>query len=371
MALSPQTEIVLLAATVAVACALPGCLLMLRRLALMSDAISHAILLGIVLGFFVAGRLDSPLLILGAALTGVLTVTLTELLVSTRQVREDTAIGLVFPVLFSIAVILINRYAGNVHIDTDAVLIGEIAYAPFDRLVVGGIDLGLRSMWTVGSVLLLNLAFIVLLYKELKLSIFDAGLAAALGFMPALLGYALMTLVSLTAVVSFDAVGSILVVALMVVPPATAYLLTDRLREMLLISAGLGVLAALSGYLLASRLDASIAGAMAVMCGVIFAVALVFAPDKGLLSQALLRRRQRWEFASQMLAIHLLHHEGTPEEQVESAVQHVGEGLHWSDAFAAGVIAQAQDAGLIQRDADQLSLTRLGRETARDMLGRS
>src|SRR5690606_4112912 len=122
-----QIEIQLIAATVAVACALPGVFLVLRRMAMMSDAISHTVLLGIVVGFFITRDLASPLLIVGATLTGVLTVTLVEVLNRTRLVREDAAIGLVFPALFSIAVILISRYAGDVHLDTDAVLLGELA----------------------------------------------------------------------------------------------------------------------------------------------------------------------------------------------------------------------------------------------------
>src|SRR3712207_3635749 len=109
-----QIEIQLIAAVVAIACALPGVFLVLRRMALMSDAISHAILLGIVLAFFVTEDITSPFLILAAAATGVLTVSLVELLNRTRLVKEDAAIGLVFPALFSIGVILIARFAGNV-----------------------------------------------------------------------------------------------------------------------------------------------------------------------------------------------------------------------------------------------------------------
>ena len=218
MNLSPQIEIQIIAAVVAVACALPGVFLVLRRMALMSDAISHAILLGIVLAFFVTEDLASPLLIVAAAITGVITVALVELLHGTGLVREDAAIGIVFPALFSGGVILISRYAGSVHLDTDAVLLGELAFAPFERLSVLGYSLP-KSLWVMGGILLINLIFITLFYKELKLATFDAGLAAALGFSPVLVHYGLMTLVSVTAVGAFDAVGSILVVALMIAPP--------------------------------------------------------------------------------------------------------------------------------------------------------
>lgn len=291
--MSPQIEIQLLAAVVAAACALPGVFLILRRMALLSDAISHSVLLGIVLAFFVVRDLGSPVLLLGAAAMGVLTVALVEMMHRTRLVREDAAIGLVFPALFSLGVILISRYAGDVHLDLDAVLLGEIAFAPFDRLVVGGRDLGPRGLWVMGSILLLNAAAITVFYKELKLTTFDAALAAALGFSPAVVHYGFMTLVSITAVGAFDAVGSILVIALMIAPPAAAYLLTDRLSAMLLLSVRIGVSSAISGYWLAHLLDASIAGAMATMAGAHFALALLFAPEQGIVARALRRRRQR------------------------------------------------------------------------------
>ena len=139
-----QLEIQLIASLVAITCAIPGVFLVLRRMAMMSDAISHSILLGIVLAFFAVHDTSSPILIIGAALSGVLTVSLVEALNRTKLVKEDAAIGLVFPVLFSIGVILIARYARSIHLDVDAVLLGELAFAPFDRLVINGADLGFR-----------------------------------------------------------------------------------------------------------------------------------------------------------------------------------------------------------------------------------
>jgi len=153
----PQLEIQLIAAVVAVTCALPGVFLILRRMAMMSDAISHAILLGIVLAFFITKDLSSPFLVIAATLTGVLTVSLVELVNRTKLVREDASIGIVFPVLFSIGVILISRYAGDIHLDTDAVLLGELAFAPFNRLVILGYDIGPKSLYVMGGILLLNL----------------------------------------------------------------------------------------------------------------------------------------------------------------------------------------------------------------------
>ena len=364
--MSSELEIQLVAVVVSVACSLAGVFLVLRRMALMSDAISHTVLLGIVLVFFITRDIASPFLVLGAAAMGVATVWLVELLRRTRLVREDASIGLVFPALFSIAVILITRYAGSVHLDTDAVLLGEIAFAPFRRFEPNGVDLGPRSLWVMGGVLLLNVAFITLLYKELKLSTFDPGLAAALGFAPGVLHYAFMTLVSVTAVGAFDAVGSILVVALMITPPATAYLLSDSLPRVLILSAVIAAVAALGGFWTAWLVDASIAGCMAAAAGVLFLLAFLLGPERGVLAVARRRARQRWEFARMMLAIHLLHHEGAPEAATESREQHLGEHLRWSPAFAQRVVRESEEAALVVRGADgRLELTDAGRESAR------
>ncbi len=359
-------EIQLLAVVTAVACALPGVFLVLRRMALMSDAISHSILLGIVLAFFVVEDINHPLLIVAAAGVGVLTVALVEILHRTRRVKEDAAIALVFPALFSLAVILIARHAGNVHLDVDAVLLGEIAFAPFRRLNVGGMDLGPRSLWMMGAILVVNVGVILLFYKELKLSTFDPGLAAALGFSPVLLHYAFMSLVSVTAVGAFDAVGSILVVALMIAPPAAAWLLTDRLPLLLGWSAGIAAVAAVAGYWVAHALDVSIAGSMAGMAGFLFLLVLLFAPERGAVAGLRRRARQRVEFAGRMLAIHLLNHEGTAGAREENRVGHLQEHLRWSPDFARRVVRRAEREGWILRGPhDSLRLTPLGREAAR------
>lgn len=365
-----QIEIQVIAAVVAAACAVPGVFLVLRRMAMMSDAISHTVLLGIVLGFFLTNNLTSPLLILGAALTGVLTVTLVEIVHRTRRVAEDAAIGLVFPALFSLAVILISRFAGDVHLDTDAVLLGELAFAPFERFVVAGTDLGPQALWVMGGILLLNLLLVALFYKELKLATFDPALAAALGFSPVWIHYGLMASVSLTAVGAFDAVGSILVVALMIAPPAAAYLLTDRLDRMLALSVGLGVAGALAGYWLAHALDASIAGSIATALGGLFVAAWLLSPQRGLLALARRRRRQRWEFAATMLAIHLLQHEGSPQAAEESRAAHLQEHLRWAPAFAARVVRHAARQGLVTEQTGVLVLTESGRRAAGQALAR-
>lgn len=365
--MSPATEIQIVASLVAVACAILGVFLILRRVALMSDAISHSILFGIVIGFFIARDLHNPLLVVGAALSGVAAVWAVEMLLGTRKVAEDAAIGLVFPVLFSLGVILISRYAGDIHLDVDAVLLGELAFVPFNRGTYFGVDLPM-GVWVVGGVLLINIVLILLFYKELKLSTFDAALSAALGFTPVLIHYGLMTMVSLTAVSSFEYVGSVLVVALMIAPPATAYLLTNSLARMLVLSALAAVLSAISGYWLARWLDTNIAGAMATMTGIFFLLALAFAPEQGLVAQAQRARRRRQRFAVEVLVVHLSQHEGVAGEAHESTMEHLSTALNWNPTQAQATVRRAAQQGLLQRQNGTLHLTPDGRHTAQEVL---
>lgn len=362
-----QLEIQLIAAVVAVACALPGVFLVLRQMAMMSDAISHTVLLGIVIMFFLVQSLESPLLILGAAGMGVITVSLVELLNRTKLVKHDAAIALVFPALFSVAVILISRFARGVHLDVDAVLLGELAFAPFDRVSFLGLDLP-RALVVMGVILAINTTLIVLFFKELKLATFDTGLAATLGFSPVLIHYGLMASVSITAVGAFDAVGSILVVALMVTPAAAAYLLTNDLKRMLWLSGAIGVISALGGYWMARAMDANIAGSMATITGVVFLLIFLGAPERGIIAVALRRNRQRWDFAQSMLTIHLLQHEGKPEAERESRADHLVEHLRWLPDHAEKVIRYAERKGTVRRQSGQLLLTETGRTLARQAL---
>jgi manganese/zinc/iron transport system permease protein len=363
-----RLEIQLIAALVAAACAIPGVFLVLRKMSLMSDAISHAVLPGIVLGFLLSGSLTSPLLILGAVVMGIITVLITEAISKTELVQNDAAIGIVFPALFSVGVILVAKYTGNVHLDTDAVLLGELAFAPFDRVALGGIDLGPKAAWVMGIILLVNLGFLGLFFKELKLATFDPGLAATLGFSPALVHYALMIDVSITAVGAFDAVGSILVVALMIAPAATAYLITDNLKMMVLLSVGFGVASALLGFWAAWFMDASIAGAMAGMAGVLFLGAFLFAPHRGMLSRIRERRTQKLDFSVSMLAVHLLHHSGQENATTECHVDHLQDHINWERRYARSVVGMAMRNGLIEEHDQILSLTESGVAAAREAM---
>lgn len=281
--------IILTGALVAASCGLLGCFLILRRMAMLGDAISHAVLPGIVIAFLWSSSRETLPMLIGAGALGLLTVLLVQLL-QQGGVKNDAAIGVSFTALFSVGVILVSLFASQVDLDLDCVLYGEIAYVPWDTWHWAGVEMGPRAVWSLGGVFLLSLLLICLFYKQFKLCAFDPAMAAAVGIPVTLFHYLLMGLVSLTTVASFESVGSILVVAMLVVPAATAYLLTDKLHVMLAASVGIGILSSILGYGLAAWLDSSIAGAMTTVTGLLFLLAFLFSPHSGLVVKAWQRR---------------------------------------------------------------------------------
>ncbi|MGB1018899.1 MAG: metal ABC transporter permease [Chitinophagales bacterium] len=354
---SAQIEIQIIAALVAMACAIPGVFLVLRKMALITDAISHSILPGIVIGFFITQDLNSPWLILLASLTGVLTVFLVERIQKSGLVKEDTAIGLVFPALFSIGVLLIAKNANDIHLDIDAVLLGEIAFAPFDRIFWNGIDFGPKSLWIILSILVVNLSLLLFFFKELKLSTFDKGLSTALGFSPVVVHYGLMTMASVTTVGAFDAVGAILVVALMIAPAAAAYMLTNDLKKMLLLAVCFGALSAILGYWLAYFLDASIAGSITSVLGLVFLSVYLFAPQKGILSILYRNKQQQIEVSLITFLLHLNNH----DEKSERHIKHLNEHINWHKVKSKKVVELAQKNNMIRIENEYISLTEKGK----------
>ena len=276
--------IILSGSLVAVSCGLLGCFLILRRMAMVGDAISHAVLPGIVIAFLLSGSRDSVTMLIGAGIIGILTTFLIEFFSKKGKLQTDASIGVTFTWLFAIGVILISVFAGQVDLDQDCVLHGEIAYVPIDLWITdSGTIMGPRVVYIAGFVLILNIVFVTLFYKELFLTTFDPAFASAIGISTALWHYLLMGAVSATTVASFESVGAILVVALLVAPPATAYLLTQNMIRMIFITAGLGIAISFGGYYLAMWLDGSIAGAMAIVAGILFGITYLFSPQSGIL----------------------------------------------------------------------------------------
>ncbi len=287
-----DVTIVVAAGLVATAAGLLGPFLVLRRVALLSDAVSHAVLPGIVATFLLTGSRAPLPVIAGAVVFAVICVLAVEALKATGLVKADASIGLVFPALFSLGVLGVTRYADDVHLDLDATIYGEIAFAPFATVDLLGFEVA-RTIPLMAVVCLANLALVVALWKELKVSSFDPAFAQVTGRRPALLSRLLLVMVAITAVTAFESVGAILVVTLFIVPAATAYLLTDRLWVMVAVTVAIGWAAAAAGYTSAVALDASIAGAVGLSAAAGFALALLGSPRHGLLARARRRARAR------------------------------------------------------------------------------
>jgi manganese/zinc/iron transport system permease protein len=290
--MSDELTIILTAGLVATACGLLGPLLVLRGQALMSDAVAHAVLPGIVLVFILfATRAPLPV-IAGAAAFGVICVLAIDALRATGLIRVDAAIGIVFPALFAVGVLGITTFASGAHIDLDATIYGEIAFAPFRTVEIAGVEVA-RSIVLLGAIVLANALLLSVLWKEIKVTTFDPEFARTVGFSPRLLSRLLLVAVAVTAVIAFESVGAILVVTMLIVPAAAAYLLAQRLLPLIALTIAIGWVAAIGGYESARALDASIAGAMGLVASICFVAALLLSPRYGIVARAIQRRRRR------------------------------------------------------------------------------
>ena len=354
-----SSELIIIGTAVLVAanCASIGVFLVLRKMAMMSDAISHAVLLGIVIAVFTVGGREPIPVIIGGVLSGILTVSLVELLYRTGKLKQDSSIGIIFPFLFAIGVILVTQ-AGNVHIDAQHVLYGSIEFVPFDSLYFDDTNIGSKSIWVLGILAIANISFLMILYKELKISTFDKSLAVGVGLMPMLIHYLLMIMVATTAVVAFESVGAILVIAFFIVPASGAYLLTDRLSYMIILSVTLGIISAFTGYFFALSADVSIAGSMATTAGIIFGLIWVFAPHRGLISRWRRITNQRFQIDVRILLNHVLR-ETESDNRVTSFT--ISSSLGWKIEYSNKINDYAQKNKLLEKDNNgNLVLTETG-----------
>ncbi len=265
--------VVLTGVLVGITCSIAGVFLVLRKMSMIADAISHTVLFGIVISFLVTQTLTGISMFIGAALAGLLTAFLVQYLRS-NGIQEDAAIGIIFTTLFAISVLLITIFAGDVHLDVEHVLMGEIAFVPWDKLALFGVEMP-KAIWMLGTALVLNVLLLIVFFKEFKLSTFDPVYAASIGIPIVFMHYLFMMMISLTTVSAFDSVGAILVIAMLIGPAATAYLISRSLKQMFGFAISFGVMAAIGGYYVAKWLDTSIAGMMAVMVGFLFIVVFI------------------------------------------------------------------------------------------------
>jgi manganese/zinc/iron transport system permease protein len=303
--------IALMGFLVTAACGLVGNYLILRRMALVGDAISHSVLPGLVIAFLISESRGSGVMFLGALSAGVVTTLIIETIHKKSRIKQDAAIGIAFTSLFAIGVILVSLYASKVDLDQECVLYGEIAFVPLqDFVTIGGWKLGPTPVVRMAAIFGLTILFIGLFYKELLVSSFDTGLASSLGINATVVHYALMCWLSVVIVSAFESVGAILVIAMLILPGATASLLAQRLQTRMAITLLHAALSSVLGIHLATWLNCSMAAAMVVMASFLFCCAWFFSPTEGLI-----RRWTRRNLEPPELAVDTTGRVGTPSPQ--------------------------------------------------------
>lgn len=356
----------------ALSCALLGNFLVLRRMSLMGDAISHAVLPGLAAAFILTGSRASLIMLAGAAAVGLLTALLTQWLHTLGRVEQGASMGVVFTVLFALGLILMVRGAHAVDIDPGCVLYGAVELVPMNTFRLGEWRIPV-AVGALSGVFAVNAAFVILFYKELKLSSFDPDLATTLGFNAGLMHYLLMGLVAVTTVASFESVGSILVIAMLIVPGAAAHLLTDRLPVMILLSLAIAALSAFLGHVSAITVppllgfrDTTTAGMIAVVAGLIFFLALLLAPRHGVLSKLaaqgfLSQQILREDLLGLLFRVEELGQPGARSALIEGAL----DAGRWRCALAARSLLRR---GEIECEGEVFRLAPAGREAARHLV---
>ena len=256
-------------------CAWLGVWLVLQRMSMLGDAISHSVLPGLILVYIFFG-LHSPLpMAIGAALAGLLTIALMKGLSSLANIHHDSSMGIVFTVLFAIGVILINRYADHIDLDPSCVLYGLIEFVAIDTRQILGYEIP-KALTTIFPALIITGAFLAMAKKELLIMAFDPYLAKTLGKKPDLFFYLLMSIVAIVTVASFESVGSILVIAMLIGPAATAQLVTKNIRSMFAAASVVAIFSSIIGYYMAVWLNTSIAGMMSVAIGIFYLLGVLY-----------------------------------------------------------------------------------------------
>ncbi|MBX3353972.1 MAG: metal ABC transporter permease [Phycisphaeraceae bacterium] len=353
-------------------CALIGCFLVLRRMSLMGDAIAHAVLPGLVLAYLVTGTTSSLAMLAGAACVALVTTALIELVHKAARVEESAAMGVVFVTLFAIGVLLLERYAGSrIHLDADCVLYGQIeGILWFDAPSLATLP---REVRTLGLVSALTLGFVVALFKELRITSFDPALARTLGFRSGLVRYALMSMTAIVCVASFEAVGSIVVIAMLIVPAMIARLLTDRLAPMLalsgLIAVALGALGVYASHAAPAAMgfehSVSAAGGIGVLLGLALAAGVAFSPRSGMVSRAVRRARLsvRVRREDMLAALHRSGERGQATLSRGALIDRAGDG--WRARLA---LRSMRARAEIDGSDSGFSLTERGASRARDLV---
>ncbi|MBT4766989.1 MAG: iron ABC transporter [Phycisphaerae bacterium] len=377
MTLEYDGWIMVIGVLAAACCAVPGSWLVVRGMGMMGDAISHAVLPGIAIGFLVSGSRSGGWMFVGAAVSGILAAVLTQLVHRWGRVERGAAMGLVFTAFFSLGLLLIVQTADSVDLDANCVLYGAIELAPLDTFALGGLEVP-RIVVPLVIVLALNVLASAIFYKEILATSFDPELATAQGFAAKWVHYGLMVLTAATCVACFEAVGSIITVALLVAPAATALLLTRSMKWVIVWSIVLGAIAAVSGHLAAitvpgwivgGGLDTSSAGMMAVAASVLFLSAAIVSPGRGVLARRWRARRDGQRIAIEDVLGLLFR----LEERALSTDQDAVENMLRSDVRIgpkrlSGVLGRIRRGLLARVEEGKWALTEAGRSEARGLV---
>lgn len=385
-----DTWTALTAALAAMSCAVPGTFLVLRRQSMLGDALSHTVLPGIVVSFLAAywlgvasphshsGSTTQFMLLGGAVVAGLLTAFLTETVQRLGRVENSAALGVVYTSLFALGLLLVRLYADNVHLDADCVLFGAVETVVLDT--VGMSDVPAAAVLN-GSVLIVNLLLLVLCFKELRLTTFDPDLATSLGLNSTLVNYVLMAATSVTLVAAFQSVGAILVITVLIAPPVAAFLLAERLHIMIALAlliagssaflghaAALWTPAAVFGNLGFTTVDdSSTAGMTAIVCGLMFALAFLFSPRRGLIVQSV----RQWMLGFRILCEDCL---GILYRGEEADSQHNGNVIPFVDSSVLDTIRgrlacwRLNRLGFVDSRATGWKLTEAGRQHAEHLV---
>jgi len=343
-------------ALVSVALALVGCWLVVRGIALLGDALAHSVLPGIVIGFLIGQSLQSAWILIGATAMGMAAAVLVQAVRDNSRVKEDASLGIVFTTLFAIGVVLINLYAGQTDLDPGCVLYGQLEYFVTTPTKI------VPMVCILAGVVLLTALF----YRHLLVSTFDPLLARSMGIPAIWIHYAVMAVLSLTTVASFEAVGAILAVALLVTPGATARLWTGRMRPLLLLATAHALLATLIGYWLShpSILDTSASGAISAAGFGLFLLSWLLAPRSGLISQLRNRRRVGLTMAEENLvkAVHelTLGHQDAAGLPAVASSSDLQTALRWDDRQFTQAVRRTIARGWAERRGNGLQLTEAG-----------
>lgn len=356
--------IILIALATAIASSIIGLFLVLRKMSMLIDAISHTVLFGIVVGYLLVKDINSPLVVLAATATGVFTSWLIELLIKSKKISEDAATGVVFPLLFSIAILLVSSPATNLrntNINVDSIFIGHIELASIEQVTIGMLTIPSNLILPL-VVLLINVLFISIFYKELKIVSFDEALAQVLGFSPIIIHYLLTTLVSVTAVIAFNLVGAIMVVSLMIGPGATALMITKDLKKTLFVTVIIAVFNVLVGYLIGDFFVLPISGGIAVTTMIVFLIVVMLNPKSGIMINIFKRRKLKYVYKVVAMLVHIRNHSGADDEEEEIALDTIVPMLNWDTKEFKQIYEYAINKNYIKVENNILRVTPEGRK---------